>query len=76
MKYLQLFTNRYSLALLAILILALLCIMSTSELTIAVIIIKVIGFALCYIYSILWKKWDGQGKLDVIKQLFNDKEDE
>lgn len=72
MKYLQLFTNKYSLALLLIAILALLCIMATSEVTILVVLIKVLGFALCYVYSILWKKWDKQGKVDVIKQLFND----
>lgn len=76
MKYLQLITNRYSLALLFIAVLALLCIMSTSKWTLLVIVIKVIGFGLCYLYAILFKKWDKQGKIDVIKELFNDNEEE
>lgn len=74
MKYLQLFTNKYSLALLAILILALLCIMSTSEVTVVIILIKLLGFAMCYVYARLFKVWDKAGKIDCIKNLFNDED--
>lgn len=76
MRYVELFTNRYSLALLAIAVFALLCIMATSEVTAVVILIKFIGFALVYAYARLFKKWDKEGKVDVIKQLFNDNEEE
>lgn len=74
MKYLQLFTNKYSLALLAILILALLCLMSTSEVTVVIILIKLLGFAMCYVYARLFKAWDKAGKIDCIKNLFNDED--
>lgn len=76
MKYLQLLTNKYALALTAILMLALLCIMSTSELTIVLVLIKLLGFILCYIYSKLFHRWSHQGKVDIIKELFNDTEEE
>jgi len=76
MKYLRLLTNKYALTLTAILMLALLCLMSTSELTIVLVLIKLLGFALCYVYAKLFKHWERQGKVDVIKAVFNDNEEE
>jgi len=72
MKYLQLITNKHCLAITAIGLLALLCIMATSEVTITVVIVKVIGFALIYLMSRLYDKWDKQGKVNPINELFND----
>lgn len=76
MKYLQLITNKYSLALLVVLLLALLCLMSTSELTLWLIVIKIIGLALAYAFLRLYAKWECDGKIDFIYDLFNDDHDE
>lgn len=76
MKYLKLITNKYSLTLTAIIVLALMCIMSTSELTLCVIIVKCVGFALLYVFSYLFGLWEDQGKIDCIKELFNDDDDD
>jgi hypothetical protein len=76
MKYLQLFTNKYTLALTAIMMLGLLCIMATSSVTPLVILIKTIGFGLFYAYYRLFKVWSKQGKVDAIKDLFNDNEED
>ena len=76
MKYIKLFTNRYSLALLGIALLALLCIMATSKWTLAVVAVKAIGFGLAFLYCKLFNKWDREGKVDVINELFNDNDEE
>ena len=76
MKYIELFTNKYAMALLAIALIALLCVLSSSEWTLGIIISKAVGFALVYVYDRLFKKWDRAGKIDIIKELFNDDHDE
>jgi membrane protein implicated in regulation of membrane protease activity len=75
-KFNQLITNRYALALVIIAMAALLCIMSSSEWTLGIILSKAIGFALVYVYDRLFKKWDKAGKIDIIKELFNDDHEE
>ena len=76
MKYIELFTNKYAMALMAVAVVALLCVLSSSEWTLRIIVIKVVGFALVYVYDRLFKKWDRAGKIDIIKELFNDDHDE
>jgi uncharacterized membrane protein len=76
MKYLKLITNKHCLAITAIGLLALLCIMATSEVTLSVIIVKAIGFGLIYLMTRLYKKWDKQGKVAPINELFNDNDEE
>lgn len=76
MKYLQLITNKHCLAITAIDLLALLCIMATSEVTLSVIIVKAIGFGLIWITTRLYNKWNKQGKVGPINELFNDNEEE
>ena len=75
-KFNQLITNRYALALVIIAMAALLCIMSSSEWTLGIILSKAIGFALVYVYDRLFKKWDKEGKIDIIKECFNDDHEE
>lgn len=72
MKYLQLITNKHCLAITAIGLLALLCVMATSEVTLTVVIVKVIGFALIWLMCRLYDKWNAQGKVDPINDLFTD----
>lgn len=72
MKYLKLITNKYALALAAIAMAALLCILSTSQLTMGILLSKAVGFALIYTYVRLFKKWDKEGKIDIIRECFND----
>ena len=74
MKYLKLITNRHCLAITVIGLLALLCIMATSDITLAVVVIKIIGFGLIYLMTRLYNKWDKQGKVGPINELFNDED--
>ena len=76
MRYAKLLTDKHALALTAIMLLGLACIMATSEVTLMLVAVKAIGFALIYVYCRLFKKWDSEGKVDVIKELFNDNEEE
>ena len=74
MKYLQLITNKHCLAITALGLLALLCVMADSDITSSEIIIKLIGLGLIWLQARLYKKWDHEGKVEPIKQLFNDKD--
>lgn len=74
MKYLQLFTNKYSLALLALFFVGIACLMASSEWTWIIIVSKVIGLALLILFSRLFTKWECDGRIDFIYDLFNDDE--
>lgn len=74
MKYLQLFTNKYSLALLLLFIVGFVCIMASSEWTWIIIATKVVGIALLILFSRLFTKWECEGRIDFIYDLFNDEE--
>lgn len=75
-KIWELITNRYAIALGIIAMAALLCLVSTSQWTMGIIIVKAIGFGLIYAYVRLFKKWDSEGKVNIIRELFNDDHDE
>lgn len=76
MKYIELFTNKYAMALMAVAAVALLCVLSSSEWTPDIIVSKAVGFALIWAYCRLFRKWDSEGKIDIIKELFNNDHDE
>lgn len=60
----------------ALLLVALLCIMATSEWTWIIVLIKVIGFALCWLVNRLWNRWEADGTIDCLVGMFKDIEDE
>ena len=68
--------NWRALVLTALMLVALLCIMATSEWTILIIIIKVIGFGLCWLVNILWNRWEADGTIDCLVGMFKDIEEE
>lgn len=74
MKYLQLFTNKYSLMLLLLFIVGIACLMASSEWTWIIIVSKVIGLALLILFSRLFTKWECDGRIDFIYELFCDED--
>lgn len=75
MKYIKLFTDKYALAITALAVIALVCLMATSKWTALIIVMKAIGLGLCWLIARLSNKWSRQGKLQPIKDLFGEPEE-
>ena len=74
-KYINLITDKYALSITALAVIALVCLMATSKWTALIVVIKLIGLALCWLIARLSNKWGKAGKLQPIKDLFGDPEE-